>query len=402
MSRSQRSSGPGDRTRRGTSTAPPSYTTEDHFQRYYQSDQTGGYYGPSESTASDGSASPYYISNQSRPPYTPNEHAYNEHSPLNPGAYPTRPKETAQKGNSSSGFFVFLVIILLCFGWSYAKMISGSKTVLDPGKMEELRHEWSLELVKHEEEHKVWEAERITWEHDRMEHEDDLRREREKLDQQRNQERKVWEALRKAWERERLEHEEELRKERQEKERQRQERERELEERHRREEQQRREEEERIRLGLYWDEVQSEGHCYAYGTREYTARLMNLPATYDRMKGCWDTPITIHDVKLDHPYRCENRGYFNGMYGHFLVKSGETACQPYWGTFDDKGCANEGSHTRLIQSRLWNIPKGDDWNQMCSTTPADFHGLHFEGPRYCEDKGIWGVYGVWEVEDLQC
>jgi hypothetical protein len=40
---------------------------------------------------------------------------------------------------------------------------------------------------------------------------------------------------------------------------------------------------------------------------------------------------------------------------------------------------------QLIESRLWNLQGGDDWRDMCSTTPADFRGLHFEGPDSCEN-----------------
>lgn len=54
---------------------------------------------------------------------------------------------------------------------------------------------------------------------------------------------------------------------------------------------------------------------------------------------------------------------------------------------------------------------------MCSTAPATVHGVHFDHPAYCDDRvrvllfvmtcsdqqqGIWGVYGIWEVEDLNC
>ncbi|EGO27308.1 hypothetical protein SERLADRAFT_460514 [Serpula lacrymans var. lacrymans S7.9] len=228
-------------------------------------------------------------------------------------------------------------------------------SIIHPEQLETMRQQWKIEMAAHDRERKVWDIERKAFELEREE----IERAKKEI-------------------------------------------ERELEEQRRREEQERLEREERIRLGLYWDEVQGSDHCYASGTREYTARLMNLPSTYDGLKGCRSTPITIHDVTIDHPYKCENRGFFDGIYGHFLVKSGEIACSPYWGAFIDKGCTAEGSHTQRIESRLLNISPGENWKQMCSTTPADFRGLHFEGPQYCNDIGIWGVYGVWEVENSAC
>jgi hypothetical protein len=38
-----------------------------------------------------------------------------------------------------------------------------------------------------------------------------------------------------------------------------------------------------------------------------------------------------------------------------------------------------------IESRLWNLQSGDDWSDMCSTTPATFRGLHFDSPEICEN-----------------
>lgn len=38
-----------------------------------------------------------------------------------------------------------------------------------------------------------------------------------------------------------------------------------------------------------------------------------------------------------------------------------------------------------MRSRLWNIEPGEDWKLMCATTPADINGVHFLGPKYCED-----------------
>lgn len=36
-----------------------------------------------------------------------------------------------------------------------------------------------------------------------------------------------------------------------------------------------------------------------------------------------------------------------------------------------------------IESPLENLQQGDNWKEMCTTTLADFRGLHFSGPHYC-------------------
>jgi hypothetical protein len=55
----------------------------------------------------------------------------------------------------------------------------------------------------------------------------------------------------------------------------------------------------------YWDVPSSERHCYSYGTREYTARLLNISTAYDRLYWCDRTPIEIHDITFEKPNRCE-------------------------------------------------------------------------------------------------
>jgi hypothetical protein len=123
---------------------------------------------------------------------------------------------------------------------------------------------------------------------------------------------------------------------------------------------------------------------------------------YDWVKACKQTPIVIHNKTIKTPDRCEDRGVWGGMRGAWLVNFNEMACLPLWGDFNDKGCTAEGSRLHRTESRLWNIQPGEDWKRMCATTPADLHGIHFDSPKYCDDRGIWGIYGVWELEDPNC
>jgi hypothetical protein len=68
------------------------------------------------------------------------------------------------------------------------------------------------------------------------------------------------------------------------------------------------------------------------------------------------------------------------------------------------------------------IYRGEDWVRMCSTAPAEINYIFFASPTYCEDKvlstvvlgcqdcpltslpcqGIFGMFGIWEVEDPSC
>jgi hypothetical protein len=63
------------------------------------------------------------------------------------------------------------------------------------------------------------------------------------------------------------------------------------------EERESREEHERLRLNILWSDPESH-QCTTYGTREYTARLVNVPADYDRrVEACMAMPIQIHGVE---------------------------------------------------------------------------------------------------------
>jgi hypothetical protein len=62
-------------------------------------------------------------------------------------------------------------------------------------------------------------------------------------------------------------------------------------------ERERREEEERLRLNMFWTDPESHT-CTTYGTREYTARLVNVPRNYNRrVEACMATPIQVHGVE---------------------------------------------------------------------------------------------------------
>ncbi|KAF8897757.1 hypothetical protein BD779DRAFT_399832 [Infundibulicybe gibba] len=157
----------------------------------------------------------------------------------------------------------------------------------------------------------------------------------------------------------------------------------------------------RQRMNLQWDQPVGRSQCLAYGSREYTARLWNIPTGYSWMKACENTTVEINGITFSKPDFCEDKGIW-GVYGHWIIHTGEMTCQPYWGSFLDEGCVVEGSHLHRVRSRLWNIESGNDWMKMCSTTPATLHDQHFTRPTYCEDQGILGIYGIWDYKDYGC
>jgi hypothetical protein len=55
----------------------------------------------------------------------------------------------------------------------------------------------------------------------------------------------------------------------------------------------------------YWDELQGDTHCIAYGTRRYTARLRNAPFWANRTQACMETAIQINGFTLRSPDECE-------------------------------------------------------------------------------------------------
>jgi hypothetical protein len=58
---------------------------------------------------------------------------------------------------------------------------------------------------------------------------------------------------------------------------------------------------------VYWEEPQGGAHCLGFGTREYTAKLRNVPFYANGKKICEETEVSIHGVVLPRPTRCKRR-----------------------------------------------------------------------------------------------
>ncbi|KAJ6563584.1 hypothetical protein DFH09DRAFT_1158451 [Mycena vulgaris] len=263
-------------------------------------------------------------------------------------------------------FPMYLMAILLLVGviseWKQ------SEDAQDPAARDHLRREWDKEIRAHEKTRRAWNSEvathetlRVGWENERRE----ILAMREQL----LRDREIW-----AHECEQEKREEASRK---------------------------REEADRIRAAFYWNDLRTEQRCLRYGARQYSARISNVPRGYDPLQACTETSVEIHGLKIPTPTQCEDRGC-GGVFGHWTIDYSEPTCKTHFNNFKDKGCTASGSGRRRIESRLENLQSGDDWRDMCSTTPADFRHLHFESPDMCENWGISGVWAYWEIEDQEC
>lgn len=253
----------------------------------------------------------------------------------------------------------------------------------------DIRLEWEVEVNKHNDLHRRMSGERSQWEFEIKQHNDirlkwevevnkhnDLRQcmadERSQLDS----ERQAWEEMRLGERKEALEE-------------------------HRRAREKEEEEEERRRAGIYWLELVRAPHCTKYGTREYRAKLGPVGWGVDQLKACRETEIEIHG-RMIKPNRCDDMGMFNGVWGVWMVDFDEGACRTFWGDYKDKGCTAPGSGLRHIEANLKNHDAADEWTAMCTTTPYDFNGLHFDGAISCANWGKYGIFGFWDIEDKNC
>ncbi|KAN0087971.1 hypothetical protein V8E55_006592 [Tylopilus felleus] len=313
---------------------------------------------------------------------------------------------------------------------------------LYPRTMVSIRRGWENEEAQHKLLRATWESEKQDhatlkkeWEHQRESHEKDVERRIKEEEEHQEQVRQEWsqeckrhasaideydkivarraqeeqerqERVRENWaqevEKQRNEWKEMERHENQRRENERQKWRREVEGHDRmKEERRKREEEERKRLNLFWGSVEAHT-CSTYATREYTAQLMNLPATWDwehRVEACRATPLEIHGIS-HLPITCEHKG--SGIViGRWEVNQQEPECRTFWESYDNKGCTSPGSGKKHVTQKLMNLPAKSDWKEFCATTPAHFDHMQFPGAQTCF-TAIWGVYGQWELDDSNC
>ncbi|CAE6487145.1 unnamed protein product [Rhizoctonia solani] len=171
------------------------------------------------------------------------------------------------------------------------------------------------------------------------------------------------------------------------------------------------------KLAQLWGAASSEG-CVAYGYREVRAPLWFVPEGADPLTVCVRTPASIKGIGYKTPLGCVDEGPKKGVVGMWYVPTNETRCMPQWNVFEDevgvvgsrmveytnsimlKGCMLYGRRRKF--ARLMGLKSNDDWNGVCESTSATIDGKHYDGPSYCEDKGIRGIYGVFDIVDKRC
>ncbi|CAE7185408.1 unnamed protein product [Rhizoctonia solani] len=160
--------------------------------------------------------------------------------------------------------------------------------------------------------------------------------------------------------------------------------------------------------------------CVAYGYQEVRASLVSVPESMDPLAACKQTPALIEDNGFKTPLNCLDEGPKKGVTGLWYVPTNTTQCTPWWGKFEDevgsiislitldceliltlfKGCMLYGRRRRF--ARLIGLKNNGDWKGVCESAPASIDGKHYDHPSYCDDKGVAGIYGVFDVVDEQC
>ncbi|KIJ09283.1 hypothetical protein PAXINDRAFT_172547 [Paxillus involutus ATCC 200175] len=247
--------------------------------------------------------------------------------------------------------FVLISVVIVDFSIRATRQLCNDP--LDPDVRDRIRKEWDRELLQHDELARNHQEHEETWKTEQIAHDELL---------------EEWNRERKAHDRQKMERE-------------------------------RREEDERRRRNMFWVDVEPHG-CTSYATREYTARLTNVPSNYNRrVEACKATPLVVHDQSYL-PRTCEDNGS-NGIIGTWKVNQNQPDCVTSWTDYKVKGCTSVGSGRRYIEHRLDNLQPGGNWREFSATTPVRFHGMQFSGAEE-SFQSVWGVYGLWEIDDDEC
>jgi len=144
-----------------------------------------------------------------------------------------------------------------------------------------------------------------------------------------------------------------------------------------------------------WGDLKDDG-CIAWGQRQWSSRLAD-DGGQDWDRACRTTPVRINGRTYSSPMRCDNHGPFGGEWGVWRVS--DATCAANWMTPKNDGCSQFG--VRTYSARLDHIPDAD-WVGACARSPLTVGGQHFDRPTRCNDLGIGGMWGEFDVTDLSC
>jgi hypothetical protein len=71
-----------------------------------------------------------------------------------------------------------------------------------------------------------------------------------------------------------------------------------------------------------------------------------------------------------------------------------------WGRFQRDSCTSSNPGLRQFSSVLWDIPRGQSWEEACRNTPATIGGRTYHASR-CKNK-INSMWGEFDVFDPSC
>ncbi|MFE0252247.1 glycoside hydrolase family 18 protein [Streptomyces sp. NPDC059010] len=132
------------------------------------------------------------------------------------------------------------------------------------------------------------------------------------------------------------------------------------------------------------------------GMRQFSARLWNIPDDADWKSVAQNCPAVIKRQYFNRPTRIVDKGAL-GLWGEFDVRDNDDVPDWFWGHMEEKDGAPDG-HTRYA-SRLWGLSLSDDWKAAAKQTPALIAGQYFDEPTEIEDKGVGGLWGIFDVSN---
>jgi hypothetical protein len=157
--------------------------------------------------------------------------------------------------------------------------------------------------------------------------------------------------------------------------------------------------------GAFWGVLTPAEDCRAYGTREYSAMLQNIPKDWTDMDACMNMPVKINGVSIRQPLRCEYVAVSPHIHGIWVVNWDQPDCKPWLYNVNDmvsiaslyptpltnanfKGCTNPGSGTRRLEA--WVVGINDtptqNWRVMCASTPITWNHITYDTPTHCEAR----------------
>ncbi|MFE7275589.1 glycosyl hydrolase family 18 protein [Streptomyces sp. NPDC057623] len=156
-----------------------------------------------------------------------------------------------------------------------------------------------------------------------------------------------------------------------------------------------------------WDSVGFLGHATSAlqfqddgtqdnGMRQFSARLWNIPDDADWKSVAQNCPAVVKRQYFNRPTRIVDKGAL-GLWGEFDVLDNDDVPDWFWGHVEEKDGAPDG-YTRYA-SRLWGLSLSDDWQEAAKQTPALIAGQYFDEPTEIEDKGVGGLWGIFDVSD---